>query len=152
MVNSPTVSVIMGVFNCEETLPDAIKSLMDQTYQDFELILCDDNSTDNTLNIAESYATKYPHRILVLNNDKNKGLNFTLHKCLQKGRGKYIARMDGDDMSLPKPFSPQWGCRCPWVPSSRCPAPEQYIRWRYRHRPPDCRPGLSPGSSRRPGC
>lgn len=104
MVNSPTVSVIMGIFNCEKTLPDAIESLMSQTYQDFELIMCDDNSTDNTLNIAESYATKCPDKIIVLKNDKNKGLNFTLNKCLQRARGKYIARMDGDDMSLPKRF------------------------------------------------
>lgn len=104
MAKSPTVSVIMGIFNCEKTLPDAIDSLINQTYQDFELIMCDDDSADNTLEIAESYAMKYPDKIIILKNSRNEGLNFTLNKCLKKARGKYIARMDGDDMSLPERF------------------------------------------------
>lgn len=100
----PTVSVIMGIYNCAKTLPEAIDSIIDQTYQDFELILCNDGSTDETFSIAQDYAIRYPEHIVLIQNDKNMGLNFTLNHCLKTARGKYIARMDGDDRSLPLRF------------------------------------------------
>lgn len=103
-LNVPTVSVIMGIYNCADTLPDAIESVLNQTYQDFELILCNDGSTDKTLEIAQCYAKKYPERIVLIENKKNMGLNYTLNHCLRVARGKYIARMDGDDRSLPNRF------------------------------------------------
>lgn len=93
----PTISVIMGVYNCARTLGDAIECIQNQTYEDWELILCNDGSIDNTLQIAKSYASK-DKRIIVIANDQNRGLNYTLNHCLKYARGKYIARMDGDDL------------------------------------------------------
>lgn len=104
MTELPTVSVIMGIYNCEKTLTKAIDSLLNQTYQDFEVIMCDDKSTDGTLQIAKKYENEYPDKIRVLENNKNEGLNYTLNRCLKIAQGKYIARMDGDDMSLPERF------------------------------------------------
>lgn len=102
-VNNVKISVIMGIYNCSSTLDEAIGSLLNQTYKDWELIMCDDGSTDNTFEIAECYAKKYSN-IHLYRNDKNMGLNYTLNKCLGYANGKYIARMDGDDISLPERF------------------------------------------------
>lgn len=98
------VSVIMGIYNCAATLPTAIESIIHQTYQNWELILCDDGSVDGTYQIAEEYKIQYPERIVLLKNEKNMGLNITLNRCLEHVTGVYIARMDGDDISLPKRF------------------------------------------------
>lgn len=104
MINHPVVSVIMGIYNCADTLPDAIESVLNQTFQDFELILCNDGSTDNTLEVAQHYAALNPKHVVLIKNEKNMGLNYTLNHCLRVARGKYIARMDGDDRSLPNRF------------------------------------------------
>lgn len=95
------VSIIMGIFNCADTLQEAIDSIIDQTYKDWELIICDDGSVDDSYEIAKSYKEQYPERIVLIKNDENKGLNITLNKCLAVAAGEYIARMDGDDISLP---------------------------------------------------
>ena len=95
--NKPIISVIMGIYNCGDTLSEAIECIVNQTFTDWELIMCDDGSNDNTYEIAISYKEKYPEKIIVLQNEKNRGLNYTLNKCLKQARGKYIARMDGDD-------------------------------------------------------
>ena len=99
-----TISVLMGIYNCAETLSEAIESILNQTFTDWELIMCDDGSTDNTLEIAEAYAVKYPEKITVLNNPHNVGLNESLNKCLSIARGSYIARMDGDDICASNRF------------------------------------------------
>lgn len=104
MEKQPLISVIMGIYNCESTLGEAIDSLLNQTYINWELILCDDGSTDGTVSVAKSYQEKYPDKIKLLTNEKNMGLNFTLNKCLGEAKGEYIARMDGDDISLPERF------------------------------------------------
>lgn len=101
---SPKVSVIMGIYNCAATLSEAIDSILAQTYTDWELIMCDDGSTDNTFETAKEYCSGLPERIILLRNEKNMGLNYTLNRCLEKARGEYIARMDGDDVSLPERF------------------------------------------------
>lgn len=93
----PKVSVIMGMYNVSGTLSEALDSLFLQSYQDFDVILCDDGSEDNTLAVARGYAAQYPEKIVVLQNDRNEGLNKTLNKCLTYATGEYIARMDGDD-------------------------------------------------------
>ena len=93
----PVISVIMGIYNCGDTLSDAIECIVNQTFSDWELIMCDDGSNDDTYEIAISYKEKYPEKIIVLQNEKNRGLNYTLNKCLKQAKGKYIARMDGDD-------------------------------------------------------
>ena len=94
---NPVISVIMGIYNCGDTLSEAIECIVNQTFSDWELIMCDDGSNDDTYEIAISYKEKYPEKIIVLQNEKNRGLNYTLNKCLKQARGKYIARMDGDD-------------------------------------------------------
>ena len=94
-----TVSVIMGIYNCENTLEEAVESIINQTYSDWELIMCDDGSKDQTHKIALKIKETYPNKIVVLKNEKNQGLNYTLNRCLSVAKGKYIARMDGDDLS-----------------------------------------------------
>lgn len=94
---NPVISVIMGIYNCGDTLSEAIECIVHQTFADWELIMCDDGSNDDTYEIAISYKEKYPEKIIVLQNEKNRGLNYTLNKCLKQAKGKYIARMDGDD-------------------------------------------------------
>ncbi len=100
----PKVSVIMGIYNCADTLQEALDSLLSQTYQDFEVIMCDDGSGDHTVQIAQQYVNQDPERFFLLQNKRNLGLNKTLNKCLNQARGEFIARMDGDDVSLPERF------------------------------------------------
>lgn len=97
------ISVIMGIYNCASTLVEALDSLYAQTYQDFKIILCEDGSTDNTYKVAQHYATAHDN-IILLRNDKNMGLNYTLNRCLDLVDTEYVARMDGDDISLPARF------------------------------------------------
>jgi len=93
----PKISVIMGIYNCASTLPEAIDCILQQTFPDWELILCDDGSADDTAEIAARYAAAHPDRIRLIRNETNLGLNRTLNRCLEVARGEYIARMDGDD-------------------------------------------------------
>lgn len=97
----PKVSIIMGIYNCAQTLPEAIDSILAQTFSDWQLILCDDGSKDQTCAVAERYQKEYPDQIVLLKNEHNMGLNHTLNRCLQAADGEYVARMDGDDVSLP---------------------------------------------------
>ena len=103
---NPKVSVLMGIYNCAETLPQAVAAIQNQTYSNWELILCDDGSVDNTYEVAQSIAAK-DERILLLQNEHNQGLNQTLNNCLAVASGEYIARMDGDDDCLPERFEKQ---------------------------------------------
>ena len=93
----------MGIYNCAATLQEALDSLYAQTYQGFKIILCDDGSKDDTLKIALDNASMHPN-VVVIKNDKNMGLNFTLNHCLEHADTEYVARMDGDDISLPTRF------------------------------------------------
>lgn len=99
METNAIVSIIMGIFNCENTLKDSIESILNQTYTSWELIMCDDGSTDNTYNIANEYKKQYKDKIVLLKNSQNKGLSYTLNRCLNNSQGIYIARQDGDDIS-----------------------------------------------------
>ena len=76
----------MGIYNCADTLPQAIDSILAQTETDWELILCDDGSSDCTYAVAEEYARRDPERIVLLRNPKNLGLNATLNRCLKAAR------------------------------------------------------------------
>lgn len=100
-MHKPKVSIIMGIYNCENTLEEAIKSVLCQTYTNWELIMCDDCSKDSTYYIAEKYSKLYPEKIILLKNDINKKLAATLNRCLKEATGEYVARMDADDMNLP---------------------------------------------------
>ncbi len=103
---SSKVSVLMGVYNCAKTLPQAVAAIQNQTYSNWELILCDDGSTDNTYEIAQRLAAS-DARLILLRNVQNLGLNQTLNNCLAVATGEYIARMDGDDDCLPDRFEKQ---------------------------------------------
>lgn len=91
------ISVLMGIYNCAGTLSEAIESILKQTYTNWELILCDDGSRDCTYAVAESIRQQYPEKIILLKNEKNMGLNYTLNRCLAQASGEFVARMDGDD-------------------------------------------------------
>lgn len=93
----PKISVVMGIYNCSETLEEAVQCIINQTYTNWELIMCDDCSSDNTYEVAQKLAEK-DNRIIVLKNDKNLTLAPTLNKCIDIAKGEYIARMDGDDI------------------------------------------------------
>ena len=101
----PKISVIMGIYNCSETLVEAIECIQAQTVTDWELILCDDGSTDDTFQVAERCQKQDQTRILLLRNEQNLGLNATLNRCLSVASGQYIARMDGDDRCAPNRFA-----------------------------------------------
>ena len=94
----------MGIYNCAYTLVEAVQSIRDQTYTDWELILCDDGSTDNTLAKAEALA-KTDSRLRIIRNSKNLGLARTLDYCASVALGEYFARMDGDDRCSPDRFA-----------------------------------------------
>lgn len=104
MINDPIISVILPVYNGEKYLKEAIDSILNQTYSDFELIILDDCSTDNTANIIKSYSDK---RIRYVYNEKNLKIAASLNKGISLARGKYIARMDADDIALPYRFQKQ---------------------------------------------
>ena len=97
---SKKVSVIMGIYNCENYIAESIESILNQTYNNLELIMCEDGSKDNTYKIAKQYKNKYPEKIKLIKNEKNMGLNYTLNQCLKLAIGEYIARQDGDDISV----------------------------------------------------
>jgi hypothetical protein len=94
----PTISIGMPVFNCATTVAQAICSILNQTVENWELLIIDDGSTDNTLEIASSFDDP---RIIVTKGDGNKRLPTRLNECINMARGKYFARMDGDDIAYP---------------------------------------------------
>ena len=100
----PKISVVMPVYNGEKYLKEAIDSILNQTFTDFEFIIIDDGSTDKTEQIIKSYDDK---RILYIKNEKNLGVAESLNKGLDMAQGEYIARMDADDISMPKRFEKQ---------------------------------------------
>jgi len=100
----PLISVIMAVFNGEKYLHQAIKSVLEQTVADFEFVIINDTSTDNSINIIKSFNDS---RIKLINNGSNIGLTKSLNKGIHFAKGRYIARQDADDISLPERFSLQ---------------------------------------------
>ncbi len=104
MAFAPKVSVLMPTYNVEKYIAEAIESILNQTFSDFELIILDDGSTDGSADIAKSFTD---NRIVYHHNDVNLGLANNLNVGLRMARGKYIARMDGDDISLPERFQTQ---------------------------------------------
>ena len=98
----PVVSIIMGVYNCKNKslLKQSVESIILQSYKDWEFIICNDGSTDDTL-IFLKKLEQLDSRIRIISYEKNQGLNYSLNKCLEYARGKYIARQDDDDYSYP---------------------------------------------------
>ena len=94
-----SVSILMPVYNAEPYLSEAIQSMLNQTYTDFELIILDDCSTDRSADVVQTFSDT---RIVYHRNDVNYGLANNLNTGIKLAKGKYIARMDGDDISLPE--------------------------------------------------
>lgn len=101
------ISVIMACYNCANTLPKAIDSILAQTYTNWVMICCDDGSRDNTFEILSQYKAQYPDKFVIIRNDGNKKLPYSLNHCLQYVQTDLVARMDGDDWSVPERFEKQ---------------------------------------------
>ena len=106
MVKShPQISVIMAVYNGEKYLNDSINGILNQTFEDLEFIIIDDCSKDGTSQILSN---QLDPRIIVITNTKNIGLSASLNIGIHKSKGKYIARNDADDISLPERLAIQF--------------------------------------------
>lgn len=101
----PRISVIMSVFNAEWHLADAIRSILDQTFTDFEFLIVDDGSRDGSAKIMDAFAAA-DSRIRVIRQE-NRGLIASLNRMLDEARAPLVARMDADDISLPTRFERQ---------------------------------------------
>lgn len=104
MKSSPLVSVLMPVYNCDQYILESIESVLNQTFSDFELLIIDDCSTDNTFNIIQAIEDE---RIKLFQKPKNSGYTDSLNYGISIAKGKYVARMDGDDICLPTRFEKQ---------------------------------------------
>lgn len=104
--NNPLVSVIIPCYNAEKYVESAIRSIMNQTYKNLEIIITDDCSTDDTLEILQKLA-KEDSRIKLYKNETNLKIVKTLNNMISQANGKYIARMDADDISLPERIEKQ---------------------------------------------
>ena len=96
---NPVVSVVMSVYNAEKYLDVAIRSILEQTYNNFEFIIINDGSNDRSLEIIKKYKNEDDRIVLI--SRENRGLISSLNEGIAKARGEYIARMDADDISLP---------------------------------------------------
>lgn len=103
----PKISVLMGIYNCGDKLEQAVESVVKQSFTDWELIMCDDGSTDNTRAVALALAEK-DSRIRVIENNGNKGLSYTLNRCAKEAGASILARMDGDDICDPSRFEKEY--------------------------------------------
>lgn len=103
MNSTPTVSVLLPVYNAERFVAQSIQSILQQSFTDFELIILNDGSTDGSLKVIEQFNDE---RIRIVSHE-NMGLGATLNKGMEISKGKYIARQDADDISLPKRFEKQ---------------------------------------------
>ena len=131
----PIVTVITPTYNHSETLPRAIESVLDQTFEDFEYIVVDDASTDNTKSIVEPYDDD---RIHYVRHEENKGGSAARNTGITKARGRYVAFLDADDEWLPGKLAAQVECLeertedwvavyCDVVSERR--GGEKYVRW-----------------------
>lgn len=102
----PKVSVITPAFNAAPFLEETIKSVQAQTFLDWEMIIVDDCSTDETFNIAKKIS-KNDSRIMVLQNERNSGVAVARNKALDVAKGQYIAFLDADDLWMPKKLEMQ---------------------------------------------
>lgn len=97
----------MAVFNSQKVIHSTLESLKNQTFSDWECIICDDGSTDNTLEIVRDFIKQTGSRFTVISNQKNRGPAFSRNRCIEVASGEYIAIQDADDISLPDRFTKQ---------------------------------------------
>jgi glycosyltransferase involved in cell wall biosynthesis len=106
-MSAPRVSVIMAVYNEERFLVESVESVLAQSFGDFELIISDDGSSDDTPAIARGLAERDPGRIRTIHGEQNQGKPFALNRALAIRRGELIAWLDGDDVMLPQKLERQ---------------------------------------------
>ena len=104
--NAPAVSVIMPAYNCEKYIEEAIRSVIGQTFTDWELIVLDDGSSDSTREVIDRIASEDP-RIVSLPNENNMGVAKTRNRGFDVSRGRYVALLDSDDVWLPEKLERQ---------------------------------------------
>lgn len=107
MKDRPSITVLMTVFNGGRHLAPAVRSILSQSHTDFEFLIVDDASTDGSIEALRSFAVG-DSRIRLLLNDRNKGQTACLNQGLREAKGKWIARQDADDLSLPGRLAAQW--------------------------------------------
>lgn len=96
-IKSPLVTVLIPMYNCEKYIKDSLNSIINQTYSNLEILIIDDGSTDRSVEIVKSYSDS---RIRLIESKENRGIPFTRNLGLNNTRGKYVAMMDADDISL----------------------------------------------------
>lgn len=106
MTSNPLISIVLPVYNAEKFLKEAIESILTQSYTNYEFIIINDCSTDASWKIIQEYKQK-DDRIVAIKNNINLKLSKTLNKGISLSKGKYIARMDADDVSMPDRFEKQ---------------------------------------------
>lgn len=94
----PSISVIMPAYNASQYIRQAVESILSQTFENFELLVIDDGSSDNTSDVLSCYQDS---RLRLLRNQSNEGVAHSLNRGIQEAKGRYIARMDSDDLSEP---------------------------------------------------
>ena len=109
MTEKYLVSVLMSTFNNQNTIGKAIESIINQTYQNIELLIMDDCSNDETFKIISNYAAKHKN-IKIFQNNINVGLTRSLNILIKKSNGEFIARQDADDISLRERIENQINC------------------------------------------
>ncbi|OWK69445.1 glycosyltransferase [Pedobacter sp. AJM] len=98
-MKSPKITVFMAAYNVSAYIEESISSILNQTFKDFEFIIIDDGSTDDTALVVKKFSDS---RIIFIQNDGNKGLPFTRNRLLELARGEYIAILDSDDIAYPE--------------------------------------------------
>ena len=157
-ITMPAVSVLMTVYNGERYLRKAIESVLSQTFRDFECIVIDDASTDGSKSILSSFTD---NRLRIFRNLTNIGLTLSLNRALDLARGRYVARMDADDVCQPARFEKQVyfleshadigliGCGVTTIDESGnrigdwlCPQDDVAIRWQMLFESPFAHPAV----------
>lgn len=106
-IKQPLVSVIMPAYNAGKYVGKTIESILNQTYQNFELVIVDDGSTNGTVELLQSYQKRYPKKIKLYRFDKNRGESFSANYAFKNAQGEFIARMDADDIAKPDRLATQ---------------------------------------------
>ena len=104
-MTNPIITIAMPFYNSAATLELSIRSLLNQSYSDFELLLCDDGSDDQGLAIAHSFDDP---RMVCWSDGRRLRLAARLNECIDRARGRYLARMDADDIAYPDRLARSW--------------------------------------------
>lgn len=104
-MSNPKITVVMAVYNGEKYIKESIECVLQQTFQDFELLVINDGSTDGSVSVVESFQDE---RIRLIHNEKNSGILFTRNRGLQEARGTYVAVLDCDDLCSPNRLEIQY--------------------------------------------